>query len=89
MTGVHQHAQLLLVEVGFPELFWPEWPWTVILPISASLVAWIIDISHHAQPKIVNEIIQYEFLLLNIIILRFVHIVAYINNLFLLFCFAF
>jgi hypothetical protein len=50
MIGVHHHAQLFAVEMGFGEFF-PVWPGTEILPISASQLARITGLSHHTGLK--------------------------------------
>jgi hypothetical protein len=47
MTSVHHHTQLL-VEMGVSLTFCTGWPWTLILLISASWVAGITGMSHHA-----------------------------------------
>jgi hypothetical protein len=47
ITCVCHHAHLL-VEMGLSLSFCPHWPLSVILPISASLVAGIIGVYHHA-----------------------------------------
>jgi hypothetical protein len=46
MTGECRYTQLL-VEMRVSWSFCPNWPWTVILPISAFQVSRITGISHH------------------------------------------
>jgi hypothetical protein len=41
MKGTYYHTQLFLLRWGSHELFCLGWPQTMILPISASPVAWI------------------------------------------------
>jgi hypothetical protein len=48
MTGMYDHAQLLLTEMGSHELFCLGWPQTTILPKSASQVARITGMSYHS-----------------------------------------
>jgi hypothetical protein len=45
MTGTHHQAQIFSIVMGLAN-FCPSWPWTEILPISASQVARIIGVSH-------------------------------------------
>jgi hypothetical protein len=45
MTGARHCAQLLLIKMGFSELFVQGWPYTTLLPISAFQVARIIGLS--------------------------------------------
>jgi hypothetical protein len=48
MTSMCHHTQLL-VEMGISPTFIPGWPLTAVLQISASCVAGITDMSHHAH----------------------------------------
>jgi hypothetical protein len=49
MTGMHHHIQFFSDEMGgLMNFFYPGWPRTMILPISASQVARITYVSHLA-----------------------------------------
>jgi hypothetical protein len=49
MTDMYHYPQLL-IEMGVSRTFCLGWPQTLILPISASLVARITGVSHHTWP---------------------------------------
>jgi hypothetical protein len=48
-TTMHHGTQLFSTEMGSYELFCPGWPGTLILPISASQVARVADVSYWCQ----------------------------------------
>jgi hypothetical protein len=77
MTGIHYHAQLLLVEMGSPKLFCPDWLQIMILyPISTSQVVRMTGLNHRAweEQKLLSHSINLFFFHIIVLFLFFIRI---------------